>query len=227
MATLKNNTLFLTLTALFAMALAALLLTISKGELHLALNAYHAPALDMFFRFYTLIADYGVYVLVLLLLFYKAGWAALLAVANIVAGLLVQIVKHIVNAPRPSVWFAEHLPEQSLPVVDGVSLHSFFSFPSGHTTTFFAIALVMSYLLTSGIQNKRTSAAVQALLFLFAAIGGYSRVYLSQHFAADVLGGCLIGTIITLLLCMLTDHYAINTAAWWSWCIGGSKRRTS
>ena len=117
--------------------------------------------------------------------------------------------------------------EQSLPMVDGVSLHSFFSFPSGHTTTFFAIALVMSYLLTSGIQNKRTSAAVQALLFLFAAIGGYSRVYLSQHFAADVLGGCLIGTIITLLLCMLTDHYAINTAAWWSWCIGGSKRRTS
>ena len=41
---------------------------------------------------------------------------------------------------------------------------------------------------------------LQIVLFLFAALGCYSRLYLSQHFAIDILVGILIGILITMLV---------------------------
>ena len=35
--------------------------------------------------------------------------------------------------------------------------------------------------------------------FVFAILGGYSRVYLSQHFLVDIYFGSLIGTIISII----------------------------
>src|SRR3712207_7932032 len=38
------------------------------------------------------------------------------------------------------------------------------------------------------------------ILFFLPVLGGYSRIYLSQHFLSDVLGGSLIGFIIPCLM---------------------------
>jgi membrane-associated phospholipid phosphatase len=37
------------------------------------------------------------------------------------------------------------------------------------------------------------------LLFAAASLGAYSRIYLSQHFAADVFAGIVVGVSITIL----------------------------
>ena len=76
-------------------------------------------------------------------------------------------------------------------LVPGVDLHHQFSFPSGHTTTAFAI-LVLAGL----ISGKRW---ITFLLILLAWMVGLSRVYLSQHFLMDILAGSFIGLLSALL----------------------------
>ncbi len=65
------------------------------------------------------------------------------------------------------------------------------SFPSGHTTTSFALAVVI------GRYYRRWEAVFFAL-----AIGvGLSRVYVGVHFPGDILGGAVIG-IVTAIICL-------------------------
>ena len=47
----------------------------------------------------------------------------------------------------------------------------------------------------------------QAALFFFAALGGYSRIYLSQHFARDVFAGILVGVIVTAVCYAFFSRY--------------------
>ena len=139
---------FIALTVLFLIALGIVLLCFDKGELHVALNAYHTPFLDYFMRFFTLIADVGVYIMAIALLCYKAGWSALLAANAAAATIVVQILKHIINAPRPLLWFQQNMPEVQLPIVDGVQMAYHFSCPSGHTITFFTLFFTLSWLIS-------------------------------------------------------------------------------
>ena len=126
----------------------------------------------------------------------------------ILSALSTQLLKHIVNAPRPVTWFTLVMPDTQLPLVDGVRMNHWFSFPSGHTTSFFALAFVVCILLTSHPRITRLPRIlVQLLLFMAAALGGYSRIYLSQHFALDVFAGILVGTLITMLCYAIFYRY--------------------
>lgn len=161
----------------------------------------HTPARDIFYRYYTTVAEWFPYVIcVLLLLFGRVGNGIFASSAMILSALSTQLIKHIVNAPRPVTWFAANCPDIQLPLVDGVRMNLWYSFPSGHTTSFFALALATSILITSSTSpTSHTSLFLQILLFALAALGGYSRIYLSQHFALDVFAGILVGTLITIL----------------------------
>jgi len=59
-----------------------------------------------------------------------------------------------------------------------------FSFPSGHTMTAFAIALVISYFYPS----------LEGPLYFLAASIALSRVVLGMHFLSDVLAGAVLGS---------------------------------
>ncbi len=59
------------------------------------------------------------------------------------------------------------------------------SFPSGHTSTAFALATSMS------IQYKKWYVVVPA--FAWASSVGYSRMYLGEHYPTDVFAGAAIG----------------------------------
>ena len=196
-----NKNIFIGLSLTLIVALGLALLYIPKGELHLLLCDRHAPARDIFYRYYTQVAEWFPYVVcVALLLFRRVGEGLFATSAMILSALTTQLIKHLVNAPRPLTWFAQHMPDIQLPLVEGVQVHQWHSFPSGHTTSFFALALVLCFLINkSSIINHKSSIVLQILLVIFAALGAYSRIYLSQHFASDVLAGMIVGILITLL----------------------------
>ncbi len=207
----KQNAVFLTLSLMLALSLGLALIYIPKGELHLLLCDRHTHARDIFYRYYTTLAEWLPYVIcVALLLFTKIGHGIFASTAMLLSTLLTQICKHIVNAPRPVTWFTEHFPDTQLPLVDGVRMNLWYSFPSGHTTSFFAMTLAVCILITKSLSAKRsnseavyqhcglTAIAVQLLLFFAATLGAYSRIYLSQHFAMDVFAGLLVGVLSTL-----------------------------
>ena len=207
-------------------ALGLAIICIPKGELHLLLCDHHTPARDIFFRYYTRIAEYLPYTIcALILLSGKVGNGAMATACVAGADLSTQILKHIINAPRPVTWFAANMPEVQLPLVEGVRMNYWFSFPSGHTTSFFALAFVLSILATSRLTEKQsnsvsgptaqrsnnvsgpTALAVQLLLFVAAALGGYSRIYLCQHFAADVMAGIGVGLTLTGIIYAVFTHF--------------------
>ena len=208
----KQNAIFIALSLMLVVALGLVLLLIPQGELHLLLCDRHTPARDIFYRYYTQVAEWFPYVVcVAVLLFGRLGDGIFASAAMICSALTTQLFKHIVNAPRPVTWFAEQMPGVDLPLVEGVRMNHWFSFPSGHTTSFFALTFVLCILATKSLSAKRSvsvnglstkrsvSAAVQLLLFIAAALGGYSRIYLSQHFTLDVFAGVVVGMLLTII----------------------------
>lgn len=200
----RNNSVFIGLSLVLLAVLGLALLNIPKSDLHLLLCDHHTHARDLFFRYYTHVAEWFPYVIcVALLLFGRIGDGAFASAAMALSALSTQLFKHIINAPRPVTWFAANLPDLQLPLAEGVKMNHWYSFPSGHTTSFFALAFVVCILITRNPRNSRyprtTSVLAQLLLFFTAALGGYSRIYLSQHFAMDVFGGTIVGIGITIL----------------------------
>ncbi|MEN6355655.1 MAG: phosphatase PAP2 family protein [Armatimonadota bacterium] len=116
----------------------------------------------------------------------RAGYAGLTAFA--LSGIAVQIAKHLWDRPRPL------LAMYDVRVVgESLFVHSF---PSGHTTTAFAVAVAISIFLPK----------LRWVLIPFAFITGLSRVYLGVHFPLDVLYGGLIGTLIGIWAAALVQR---------------------
>ena len=101
----------------------------------------------------------------------KTGYAAVL---SLIFGVIVTnlLLKNIVARPRP---FAEI--EALIPLI---AKPTDFSFPSGHTTASFAVALVMLRMLPKKI-------GIPAVVL--AALVAFSRLYLGVHYPTDVLAG--------------------------------------
>ena len=201
--------------------LGILLLTIPKGELHLLLCQPHTAMLDQIVPVFTNLVDWLPYLSILLLLFYRAGWATFLASNLLLSTLIVQPIKHIVQAPRPLTWFAENMPDVSLPLVEGVRMNHWLSFPSGHTTTFFVLFFTLSIILCA--ENIKGKNILSFICFLCASFGAYTRIYLSQHFALDIFAGILIAVCSTLVLYFFLVKRTQNTS-FWAWRVQKLKK---
>ena len=203
---------FLVPTLVLALILAVALLIVPKAELHLALCQPHTPFLDTIIPFFTNLVDWLPYLIVVLLLFYRAGWSTFLASNLLLTTLIVQPIKHIVHAPRPLTWFAEYMPDITLPLVEGVRMNHWLSFPSGHTATFFALFFCVSIILCA--ENIKGKYILSFLCFLCASFGAYTRIYLSQHFALDIFAGILITVCSTLILYFFLVKKTKDTQFW-------------
>lgn len=111
----------------------------------------------------------------------KTGYAAVL---SLIFGVIVTnlLLKNIVARPRP---FAEI--EALIPLI---AKPTDFSFPSGHTTASFAVALVMLRMLPKKI-------GIPAVVL--AALVAFSRLYLGVHYPTDVLVGFVVALVGSLL----------------------------
>jgi len=114
---------------------------------------------------------------VLALVYRRPSILALTIVADGAADLLADLGKRLVHRHRP---FVHQLGAPT-------TTHSF---PSGHTATSFACALVLS----SFVPRLRVP------LYVLAVLIAFSRLYNGDHFPLDVLGGAVLGTVTALLL---------------------------
>jgi len=101
------------------------------------------------------------------------AWAPLLAVAG--ADALQNVLKALVERPRPSVTHLEHVTGSS--------------FPSGHATESTAFLLALVCMTRPG---RGRSLAAPVALALVCAVGA-ARVYLGVHYPTDVAAGIILG----------------------------------
>ena len=205
---------FLIPTTILALLIVLALSLVPKAQLHLLLCQPHTAFLDTVIPLVTNLVDWLPYVVAVLLLFYRAGWATFLASNLLLSTLIVQPIKHIVHAPRPLTWFAENMPDVTLPLVEGVRMNHWLSFPSGHTTTFFVLFFSLSIILCA--EHVKGKNILSFLCFLCATFGAYTRIYLSQHFALDIFAGILIAVCSTLVLYYFLVLKTKNTQ-FWAW----------
>ena len=161
-----------------------------KIETHLILNSCHTAWLDLFFKHFTEIGGWIPFIAAGILLLFKWRISVVILLGQLVATLITTPLKRIIQAPRPSVILSDLGID--FPIVEGVDLHSTLSFPSGHTSAAFAFCFAIALFCPKWWQKL--------LCLLLAFLGGYSRIYLSQHFLEDVLAGALIGVVSILLL---------------------------
>jgi membrane-associated phospholipid phosphatase len=164
----------------------------TKEQIHITINHYHHPFLDNFFYYLTFLGDGVMTTLVaVMLLAIKFRYTILVALSSIFSAIITQLLKHFVfeDHVRPKKFFEG---VHDLYFIPGVQNYLYNSFPSGHTTSAFAL-----YLSLALIVKKR---AYKFLFFWLALLVGYSRMYLSQHFLEDVCAGSFIGVVITLVV---------------------------
>lgn len=185
---IKKQTFFI---YLFFFLTSILLVSIfNKEVLHLTLNKYHSLFFDAFFKYTTFLGDGILFgILTVIFFFIKKRVAIIFAVAGILTLVITHILKKIVftGIARP----ANAIGLENLHIVDGVKMAFSNSFPSGHTTTAFAIFTILCL-----FYSKCKS---QYLWVSLAIIAGVSRVYLSQHFWIDIFVGSFIGIFIGFL----------------------------
>lgn len=130
--------------------------------------------------------------LILGLSIYNYRTSLSIILSALLTALIVQSLKEFVfnQEIRPASFFANDV--SVMHVVPDTDLHSYYSFPSGHTAAAFTWCLsVALYYHNRGLQM---------LLFLLACVTGWSRIYLAQHFPMDVWAGAFIGIFSAIMI---------------------------
>ncbi len=190
----KENRYFL-IPYLFTLIICVILLfSFSKTELHILSNKANSISFDYFFKYATNLGDGAmIAILTIILLFIRYRYAIVFLSGSLLTAGIINLLKKVLlgDILRPSKYFEIHETYQ-LHFVEGVNLHSLYSFPSGHTGTAFNLFFMLA-LISPGKWLK-------LFWFFVAAIVGYSRIYLSQHFLIDITVGSIIGTSIIFFM---------------------------
>ncbi len=156
-------------------------------------NLNGSPLLDCLMQVATGIGDGlgSAIILFSMMIFFKScrNWWYVLAAAfcTIAPALLIQVIKNIVQAPRPLEYYKTdsswiHIREQWPHLYHN-------SFPSGHSGSVFSMCAFLSMILPKGWMRLGLG------LFVLALVVAYSRMYLAAHFYADIFVGSILGTV--------------------------------
>lgn len=125
----------------------------------------------------------------------KAGMIFLIAI--VVLAILTMYIKPFLGRTIPPYVFEPviELPENFNIETDSLApFAAGFSYPSGHASRATALAFIVGYLL------YRKARWAGYAVWTFPVIIGVSRVYVQQHYPMDLVGGFLIGVIISVVL---------------------------
>lgn len=149
------------------------------------IDGMHSELLDKIMILFTNLGDGGIFWILLaliLVIFRKTRKCGILMLVSMLCGVIVGngILKNIVRRSRPC-WL-----DTSIPLL--IPNPSDFSFPSGHTLASFEAAIMIF------LHSKKWG--IPAILL--ALVIAFSRLYLFVHFPSDVLGGAILGTVISI-----------------------------
>lgn len=122
----------------------------------------------------------------------------LVVLCVLMSDFLTETLKHIVQRTRPCNILSD------IRLLVGCTKS--FSFPSGHATNAFAAAVYLSY----------TYRKYLPILFLFAILIAYSRIYVGVHYPIDVAVGALIGSIGAILVIKIDRIAAPILVSWFN-----------
>lgn len=114
-------------------------------------------------------------------------------VVTVVTGPLNQLLKELVDRPRPDV------PAQ----IDG------FSYPSGHAMEIAAMMGVLIVLTLQRVRRRLLRRGLVGLWLLVALVVGLDRILVGAHYPSDVAGGWLLGT---LVVCVASTAFGLGGA---------------
>lgn len=183
---------FLFVALLFLGVGLVLCLSTEKGQIVLLLNHNWTPSLDVFFKGYTYIGLGGVFVLfALVFMAIHYYYSLLCTISLVVAGLTSLLFKKVLfpHTPRPIVGIGT---DNLTHIIPNLVIHSWGSYPSGHTLTAFCMATILALY---GRQK-----GLGYVLFALAMLVGISRMYLLQHYFIDVYTGAVLGFVIPLVV---------------------------
>lgn len=193
----QNRLFFFGYLILLIVAFFVWVLETKKGAF-LFLNPFHSDFLNFVFIGITLIGDgfFSVALCIILFIMRRKYLAIIIFISFATSGIFAQILKYFISEARPALL----LEKANYPYfIENVTLHNFHSFPSGHSASAFALFAVLSF----AVEKKSYS-----ILFLaFAALVGYSRIYLGQHFISDVAVGSFIGVAFSIISWLYLQRY--------------------
>src|SRR5687768_17370105 len=163
------------------MAAGMFLYVYGKTNSFILINGTYNKEMDQFFRYVTVLGDGLIYVpLVVYCILFNRKFLLPVIFAIIICTFLTHFLKRVVfpNELRP---VSLEIEKVIIHKVEGVPMNKRHSFPSGHTSTAFTLALMLVHTL-----RRKIWAFVLPLIALMV---GYSRVYLAQHFVTDVMAG--------------------------------------
>jgi membrane-associated phospholipid phosphatase len=193
----RNAALF---SILLALAVALFLLIYGKENSFLVINKYNSPEFDYVFRFWTYLGDGVIWVpLFLYVILFKRDYFIAILAALIICTALTHLLKRVIYPDefRPVVVLSEKVR-----VIQGYYTNRQHSFPSGHTSTAFTLALLLA-----SIVKKNFWVYFFPVIAFFV---GYSRVYLAQHFVIDVFAGMLVGIFSAYLSLLIYERFRKN-----------------
>jgi membrane-associated phospholipid phosphatase len=184
-------TILLCLLVLVAMGLVCIIY-IGNHELSYFINGMHSPFLDFLMKYVTHLGD-GIFASALAIYWMlkkqkKQGIYLLIAYG--LSSVITQSLKRTVfsDMHRP----LKHLILDKVHLVEGVAINYNNSFPSGHSTTIFAVSVAFSLLINRPIFS--------ILFLIVATLVACSRVYLLQHFVTDIIAGAAIGSVCAIIV---------------------------
>ncbi|HWB62027.1 MAG TPA: phosphatase PAP2 family protein [Chitinophagales bacterium] len=190
-----QNRVFLGLYALFLVIGAVLIFRYEKGAEIIYFSALHNSYSDTFFVWITRLAEAPMLVLIIGFSLRNGLRNGLIVGLNVLLTFTITSFLKLMVFPgsdRPSVYFEG---KTTLNFVQGVEIYHHHSFPSGHTSSAFALFFMLSIL----AENKKWS----YLFFTLALLVGISRVYLLEHFFSDVYFGSLTGMAVTVIFYLI------------------------
>lgn len=173
---------------------AIILFMIEKGDLVLWFNNHRFVFGNFYFTVASAFAEWQFILFFLFIFAYeKIGNFFILALTWAFTGIGAQSLKRVFDMPRPAGFFKNI----DLNFLNDDKIYFANSFPSGHTTTAFALFFVMSIF----TDNKY----LKTLFFVLALSTAISRVYLLQHFFIDVYFGSILGILLSFIIYKTID----------------------
>jgi undecaprenyl-diphosphatase len=171
-------------------------------ELFVAINSFHSEFSDHFFWIFTQKTTWIPLYVILLILFYKNYkkdfvWIVLTLVVGIALSdqISSSIIKPLVERLRPS---QEHSLNGIIHLINGYKGGKY-GFVSSHAANSFALAIIASRI----IKSKPFT----WIIFIWAVINTYSRIYIGVHYPLDCICGILVGAFAAVSVCMIIRKY--------------------